>query len=117
MQAGEAKQVDAELADDSTATIDVTVKEIKEKVLPPLDDELARKVSEFDSLEELRNDVERTMREHGADVLIDCVNTASGISYQDVYTNSIEVRKTLDFLEARIERRGDTVIVHSARRP
>ena len=35
------------------------------------------------------------VREHGADVLIDCVNTASGISYQDVYTNSIEVRNCL----------------------
>jgi len=45
------------------------------------------------------------LREHGADVLIDCVNTASGISYQDVYTNSIEVRKSLDFIEGRIEDR------------
>lgn len=43
-----------------------------------------------------------SIREHGADVLIDCVNTASGISYQDVYTNSIEVRKALDFMEERI---------------
>src|SRR3989442_9857010 len=45
------------------------------------------------------------VREHDADVLIDCVNTASGISYQDVYTNSIEVRKSLDFIEERIEDR------------
>lgn len=52
-----------------------------------------------------RSTLAQAMREHGADVLIDCVNTASGISYQDVYTNSIEVRKTLDFLEARIEDR------------
>lgn len=43
-----------------------------------------------------------SIREHGADVLIDCVNTASGISYQDVYTNSIEVRKALDIMEERI---------------
>lgn len=55
----------------------------------------------------LGNAYERSMlavsiREHGADVLIDCVNTASGISYQDVYTNSIEVRKALDFMEERI---------------
>lgn len=42
------------------------------------------------------------VREHGADVLIDCVNTASGISYQDVYTNSIEVRKSLDRIGERI---------------
>jgi len=45
------------------------------------------------------------IREHGADVLIDCVNTASGISYQDVYTNSIEVRKALDFMGERINDR------------
>jgi hypothetical protein len=45
------------------------------------------------------------MREHKPDVLIDCVNTASGISYQDVYTNSIEVRKALDFMETHIEDR------------
>jgi hypothetical protein len=45
------------------------------------------------------------IREHGADVLIDCVNTASGISYQDVYTNSIEVRKALDFMDERINDR------------
>ncbi|HYP28066.1 MAG TPA: hypothetical protein VE262_15230 [Blastocatellia bacterium] len=45
------------------------------------------------------------VREHRPDVLIDCVNTASGISYQDVYTNSIEVRKALDFIGERISDR------------
>lgn len=45
------------------------------------------------------------MREHQPHVLIDCVNTASGISYQDVYTNSIEVRKSLDFIEERVAER------------
>src|SRR5688572_14994721 len=44
----------------------------------------------------------RVLREHRPDIIIDCVNTASGISYQDVYTNSIEVRKALDFMEDRI---------------
>jgi trigger factor len=63
MQAGETKQVDAELADDSTATIDVTLKEIKEKVLPPLDDELARAASEFETLDELRAEIESLLRE------------------------------------------------------
>lgn len=45
------------------------------------------------------------IREHRPDVIIDCVNTASGISYQDVYTNSIEVRQDLDFIEERVESR------------
>jgi trigger factor len=39
------------------------MKEIKEKVLPPLDDELARSASEFDTLGELRADVEQRLRE------------------------------------------------------
>jgi len=45
------------------------------------------------------------LREHRPDVVIDCVNIASGISYQDVYTNAIEVRKDLDFIEDRISDR------------
>jgi trigger factor len=38
------------------------VKEIKERVLPPLDDDLARAASEFDTLEELRADLEQSIR-------------------------------------------------------
>src|ERR1041384_1390900 len=58
----------------------------------------------FGALDEAyeRSMLANAVREHGADVLIDCVNTASGISYQDVYTNSIEVRKSLDFIDERI---------------
>jgi trigger factor len=61
--AGETKQVSYELADDSSATVEITVKEIKEKVLPELDDELARSASEFDTLAELRADIESRLRE------------------------------------------------------
>ena len=43
--------------------VTVKVKEIKEKVLPPLDDELARAASEFDTLAELRADIEWRLRE------------------------------------------------------
>jgi hypothetical protein len=49
-----------------------------------------------------RSTLVAAMREHSPNVLIDCVNIASGISYQDVYTNAIEVRKDLDFIEERI---------------
>jgi trigger factor len=61
--AGEQKQVSYELADESSATVEITVKEIKEKVLPELDDELARSASEFDTLAELRADIESRLRE------------------------------------------------------
>lgn len=63
MNAGETKEIGFELADGSKQTMSITVKEIKEKILPPLDDDLARAASEFDTFAELRNDVESRMLE------------------------------------------------------
>ena len=60
---GETKDMEFELVDGSNQTVSVTVKEIKEKVLPPLDDELARAASEFDSFADLRGDIESRLRE------------------------------------------------------
>ena len=62
MSVGETKAIEVELADDATQTIEVTVKEIKEKVLPPIDDELARSASEFDTIDELRGEIESRLR-------------------------------------------------------
>ncbi len=39
------------------ATFEVTIKDIKVKELPALDDEFAKEVSEFDTLEELKSDI------------------------------------------------------------
>jgi len=61
--AGETKSVSYELADESTAQVEITLKEISEKVLPELDDDLARSASEFDTLAELRADIESRVRE------------------------------------------------------
>ena len=61
--AGETKSVTYELADESSASVEIHVKEIKEKVLPELDDELARSASEFDTLAELRADIESRLGE------------------------------------------------------
>lgn len=63
MSAGETRDVEFELADGNKQTVSVTVKEIKEKVLPPLDDGLARAASEFDTLAELRADIEARLLE------------------------------------------------------
>jgi trigger factor len=63
MNAGEEKEMSFELADGSTQSLTATVKEIKEKVLPPADDELARAASEFETFAELRADIEGRMRE------------------------------------------------------
>ena len=63
LSAGETKEISFELADGSTQSLAATVKEIKEKVLPPLDDDLARAASEFETFAELRDDVESRLRE------------------------------------------------------
>jgi trigger factor len=63
MSAGETKEMTFELADGTTQTLSATVKEIKEKLLPPLDDDLARSASEFETFAELRADVESRLRE------------------------------------------------------
>jgi len=63
MSAGETKEISFELADESTQALTATVKEIKEKVLPPLDDDLARSASEFETFAELKADVETRLRE------------------------------------------------------
>ena len=60
---GETREVTWELGDGSRRQGSVTLKELYEKVLPPLDDELAKSASEFDSLDELRGDIEGRLRD------------------------------------------------------
>jgi trigger factor len=60
--AGDVKDVEYELADESSATVTITVKHVNEKVLPEVDDELARAASEFDTIAELRVDIEGRVR-------------------------------------------------------
>jgi trigger factor len=69
MSAGETKAVEFELADGKRAAVGVSAKEIKEKVLPPLDDELARMASEFDTLADLRADFQARLHEQLEDEL------------------------------------------------
>lgn len=45
------------------ARFTVKIHEVREKEIPELDDELAKDVSEFDTLEELRNDLRRKLEE------------------------------------------------------
>lgn len=59
---GETKEVSYDLADDSAATVAITVKHVNEKVLPEIDDELARSASEFDTLADLRANIEGRVR-------------------------------------------------------
>jgi trigger factor len=66
---GDTRSVEYSLPDGSSRTTTVTVKEIKEKVLPPADDDFARAASEFDTYAALRNEIESRLREQLEDEL------------------------------------------------
>lgn len=71
MAMGETKEITARFPDDypnpelsgKEAVFTVTVKAIKRKELAPLDDEFAKDVSEFDTLEELKADIENKLKQ------------------------------------------------------
>jgi trigger factor len=95
--AGETKEVSFALADGSTSTVEITVREVQEKVLPPIDDELARAASEFDTLGELRASIEGTLREQ-LDAEIDA---AFRISAVDELVRASEVQPALPLIRSR----------------
>jgi trigger factor len=59
---GDTRTVRYESSDGSETSVDVIVKHVNEKVLPDVDDELARSASEFDTLGDLRADIEGRIR-------------------------------------------------------
>jgi trigger factor len=59
---GETREVRFEGGSDDLAVVTATVKDVKEKVLPPVDDELAHAASEFDTVDELRAEIEDRLR-------------------------------------------------------
>ncbi len=63
MSAGDTKTVELSLPTGEKGEISVTVKDIKEKLLPPVDDDLAKAASEFDTIAELREDIESRLLE------------------------------------------------------
>jgi len=95
--AGESKEIDFEPVDGSTAKATVEVKEVKEKVLPPLDDELARAASEFDTLEQLRADIEQKIR----DVLEEEAETQYRAAAVDALVEASNVQVGGPLVEAR----------------
>jgi trigger factor len=97
MNAGETKDMSFELADGSAQSLTATVKEIKEKVLPPLDDDLARAASEFETLAELRADVESRLREQ----IEDEIETRFRADAADVLVAASKVEVSGPLVESR----------------
>ena len=95
--AGETRELQYTRPDGSNGTIELTLREINEKTLPPLDDELARAASEFDTLEELRASIEATLREQ-LDAEIDSVFR---VSAADELVKASNVQPALSLVRTR----------------
>jgi trigger factor len=113
MSVGETKSIEYALPEGETRTAHVTVKELKEPVLPPLDDELAKAASEFDTLDELRGDIEGRLREQIEDELegnfrgaaVDALVDKSGVEVSDALVEARAGNLIRAFLSG-LERRG-----------
>ena len=118
---GETKQIHLPLADGNTSTVEIAVREIQEKVLPELDDDLARSASEFDTLAELRASIVGTLREQ-LDAEIDAAFRMSAV---DELVRASAVQPALPLVRTRagdlltgfvrsLERRGITLETYLA---
>jgi len=120
-RAGDTKSVAFPRGDGSTGSVEVTVKEVQEKVLPPLDDELARAASEFDTLPELRESIAATLREQ-LDAEVDAVYRANAV---DTLVRESQVQPAASLVQSRaadlltgfvrsLERRGVSIEAYLA---
>jgi trigger factor len=116
VEAGETRDIPFQLSDSTSSSVKVTVKEIMEKELPPLDDEVARSASEFDTLEELRSDIESRLREQAEaerdaafrEAAVDALVDASRVEVDDVLVDG-RTRALLNEFARSLERRGMTL--------
>jgi len=98
------------------AVFTVTVKGIKRKEIAPLDDEFAKDVSEFDTLEELRADLLNKLRETGENlaqqqIKVETVQKAVENAKIDVPEEMVDTRvnEMVENMERRISTQGLTL--------
>jgi trigger factor len=127
MEAGATKEIDFELGDETSQSVSIAVKEIKEKVLPELDDELARAASEFETLDQLRAEIESRLlaqiaEEVEAQFRSDVADALVAASKVDASGPLVEARtrELLRGLARQVEARGiplDTYLTMSGQAP
>jgi trigger factor len=117
MSPGETTEITFEVGEEGASqTVSATLKDVKEKILPPLDDELAKAASEFDTLAELRADIEMRLREQldaeietefraaAVDALVDASHIAPAEGLVQARANSL-----LTNLVRSLEQRGVSI--------
>jgi trigger factor len=96
MHRGERKSVEVQGAE-QPLPVEVTVKEVKEKVLPELDDELARSASEFETLAELRGEIESRLTEQLTEEL--------EVRFREATVDALADASNVEQVEPLVERR------------
>jgi trigger factor len=116
MSPGETREVRFEGPDEKLSVVSATLKDVQEKVLPPLDDELARAATEFDTFDELRTEIEtrlrsqieeqvdETFRRRALDALVDATKVDPDGPLVDARTRAL-IRE----LDQVMQRRGTTL--------
>jgi trigger factor len=94
-------------SEEQPQAVELAVKEIKERVLPELDDELAKAASEFDTLQELRSEIEARLREQLDEELT--------IRFREAAIDALVDASEVETVEPLVERRTAELWVNIAR--
>ena len=116
MNPGETKEVEAQFPDPyaneelagASAKFTVTLKELKEKELPELNDDFAQEVSEFENLAELRNSLEERFKKESED--------NAKAKKQEALLNELVKHATFDLPETMIQQEVDAMLTQTAMR-
>lgn len=84
------------------AVFEVTINEIKVKELPALDDEFAKEVSEFDTIEEMKADLKAKMEEYN--------KTRTEKEYESAVIDAVVDNAKVEIPEAMISREIDNML-------
>lgn len=114
MNPGETKEIGVQFPDDyaredlagKATTFTVTLKDLKEKELPELNDDFAQEVSEFETLAELRETLEKRFR--------DKAEQETSQNKEQALVEELVKRVEIDLPESMIEREVETILRQTA---
>ncbi|MFT8314439.1 MAG: trigger factor [Clostridium sp.] len=110
LKKGETKEVEVTFPEEygkeelngKKATFTVTIKEIKIKELPEIDDEFVKEVSEFDTLDEFKKDIRTKMEESN--------NARAKAEYEDHVVDAVCDNAKVDIPEIMVKNETDQMI-------
>jgi trigger factor len=114
MQPGETKEISAQFPAEypqqdlagKAATFTVTLKELKEKELPELNDDFAQEISEYETLAELRSNLEKRFREEA--------EKKTKANKQQALLDELSKHLAADLPETMIEQEVDALLTQTA---